>query len=485
MWVCEADQRGITAVSGGTAVTVTTSGTTATVSLGVPTCGANAYLRWTGSAWQCTQPLSAGTGGITVSATNQVSLNVATCAVGTASRWTGSAWTCQTTGMSDREVATLRANSAVTGGGTVIWDGSANLSWSSRFILISNGRGAHFSTSGYFDMVMPPSGTTIPGFGGVGNQVANAAGIPIPGWTALYYELPIGGTHVSVATRYRLVNYTSNFVVPDNWVLLAVRNSDFNRLLLNVDGGNMLAPGQMYVSSLGRTGLACTHNMTVFWTYPSFGSEHSIRVSDTNGNLYFQAVGPGNGSYSSAMSLPPGRYSIEALDAWGDGWNGGAFRIDSNANNGMLAQVLLPVLNPLPGTNSQYCRSSIGAMATLDKCSQATWIDISPDCSHAYPNQRIITGNVNSNGTVFTGNGFTVQRTTTGAYTVNFNRPFMGRPAVALTQNFGGFDDFGNGGNTRDNALMNGIQSTRFRAILGDGGGSRSDRNFSFIAVGY
>jgi hypothetical protein len=121
--------------------------------------------------------------------------------------------------------ASLRANRAITGGGNITFDGSGNLKWTTRFIVISNGRGTHFSTTGYFDINCPTSGT-ITGVGGASNQTATASGIPIIGWVALYYILPIGSDSTSVAANFRLVNYTSDFVVPDTWVLIAIRNDD-------------------------------------------------------------------------------------------------------------------------------------------------------------------------------------------------------------------------------------------------------------------
>ena len=39
--------------------------------------------------------------------------------------------------------SSLRANTAITGGGTITFDASGNLFWSTRFIVISNGRGVN------------------------------------------------------------------------------------------------------------------------------------------------------------------------------------------------------------------------------------------------------------------------------------------------------------------------------------------------------
>jgi hypothetical protein len=121
--------------------------------------------------------------------------------------------------------ASLRANKNITGGGTITVDASGNVLWSSRFIVISNGRGAYFGTSGYFDITCPTSGT-ITGVGGAANKTATTAGIPLAAWEALYYILPIGSTNGSLAANFRVASYTANADIPHNWVLICVRNGD-------------------------------------------------------------------------------------------------------------------------------------------------------------------------------------------------------------------------------------------------------------------
>ena len=121
--------------------------------------------------------------------------------------------------------ASLRANTNITGGGTIAFNSSGYLKNSARFIVISNGRGTHFATSGHFDITIPTSGT-ITGVGGSSDKTANSGGIPIGVWEALYYILPIGGTNTSQAANFRVAKYQSNVVIPEYWVLLAVRNGD-------------------------------------------------------------------------------------------------------------------------------------------------------------------------------------------------------------------------------------------------------------------
>lgn len=123
------------------------------------------------------------------------------------------------------QFSSLRANVNVSGGGTLTFDSSSYFKWSTRFIVISNGRGSYFSTSGYFDITCPTSGT-ITGVGGATNKTATSDGIPLSSWEALYYILPIGSTNATVAANFRVAKYTSDLVVPSNWLLLAVRNAD-------------------------------------------------------------------------------------------------------------------------------------------------------------------------------------------------------------------------------------------------------------------
>lgn len=125
-----------------------------------------------------------------------------------------------------KTIAALRAAQTVSGGGMLSVSLSWEVKWGARFIVMGNGQGSHFSTSGYFDINYPPVGTVIQGVGGATSQSAGAAGIPLPVWTALYYVLPIGSGSPTVNSNFRLVSYGSDFVVPENWLLLANRNPD-------------------------------------------------------------------------------------------------------------------------------------------------------------------------------------------------------------------------------------------------------------------
>ena len=128
--------------------------------------------------------------------------------------------------------ATLRANNKISGGGTITVNASGSVLWSSRFIVISNGRGEHFSSTGYFDINCPTSGT-ITGVGGAANATATAAGIPLGTWQALYYIMPIGSNNASVAANFRIASYTASSEIFHDWVLICHRNNDNGRFYFN------------------------------------------------------------------------------------------------------------------------------------------------------------------------------------------------------------------------------------------------------------
>lgn len=156
----------------------------------------------------------------------------------------------------------LRANRNITGGGTITFDANANLFWSSRFIIISNGRGPHYALDGYFDIYCPTSGT-ITGVGGAVSRTATGSGINLGQWDALYAITPAGGLNYS--TSLRVVSYMSDFEVPHDWVLIAVRNGDDNCLYLN--NGMILLPGQSQAAdakSFLRVGTSNTENYITF-----------------------------------------------------------------------------------------------------------------------------------------------------------------------------------------------------------------------------
>lgn len=105
-------------------------------------------------------------------------------------------------------------------------DASFGVSWSQRFISIDNGRNADLATGGYFDITMPANGTVISGYGSAANKTVTSGKIVLDSWTSLWYELPYGLGTTSQPGNFRLVHYGSDFVVPNNWIMIAIRNQD-------------------------------------------------------------------------------------------------------------------------------------------------------------------------------------------------------------------------------------------------------------------
>lgn len=124
----------------------------------------------------------------------------------------------------------IRAQSQLAGGGTKTVSSSGAVSWSARFLASSFGRGATLATGGYFDIQMPPNGTVIPAFGGATSKTVSGGVIPLSSWDILWYELPFGSGVSSVPGNFRVTGNSGNFVVPNNWILIAFRNNDSGRV---------------------------------------------------------------------------------------------------------------------------------------------------------------------------------------------------------------------------------------------------------------
>jgi hypothetical protein len=102
---------------------------------------------------------------------------------------------------------------------------------------------------------------------------------------------------------------------------------------------------------------------------------------------------------------------------------------------------------------------------------------------------RMIRGVVKGDGGPVAGSGFSVKKSGAGLYDIQFTPAFPSVPGASATQIYG--DLFqgsaaatSGGGDTKDNAVIAHLSADRMRVKTGDGGGSASDRNFSFIVIG-
>jgi hypothetical protein len=71
---------------------------------------------------------------------------------------------------------------------------------------------------------------------------------PLGIWTALYYILPIGAGNGTVNANFRLVSYTTDVDIPHDWVLICMRNGDYNYVYF--PNGIVLAAGQSSFNGL-------------------------------------------------------------------------------------------------------------------------------------------------------------------------------------------------------------------------------------------
>jgi hypothetical protein len=102
---------------------------------------------------------------------------------------------------------------------------------------------------------------------------------------------------------------------------------------------------------------------------------------------------------------------------------------------------------------------------------------------------RMLRGIVKPDGGVVAGSGFTLKKSGTGLYDIEFTPAFPSVPGASATQIYGALYS-GNaaatagGGETTDNAVIAHLSADRMRVKTGNGNGSADDRNFSFIVIG-
>jgi hypothetical protein len=183
-----------------------------------------------------------------------------------------------------------RALVMLSGGGTVTLSAGNVLSWTARFMPISEGLDPLLAASGYFEILQPPNGTVIPGVGGASDATVTAAGVPMTGaYKTLWYILPFGSGPTSLSANFRISDYTGAFVAPSNWIAIA-RISDGPVMWLA--NGMRLKAGQSQafgapapIDSIGSTELA-----------PATYRHHMVAIDP-----YFGVIDPAN--YSAATAL--------------------------------------------------------------------------------------------------------------------------------------------------------------------------------------
>lgn len=110
-------------------------------------------------------------------------------------------------------------------------------------------------------------------------------------------------------------------------------------------------------------------------------------------------------------------------------------------------------------------------------------------------NLQVVYANIDNDGFVNSesrgvNTGFgSVNIRATGIFRVTFQNPFIGRPVCTCTQYFPSsgsnwFPNLGDGGNTRDNAIIVGVTENWVDVKTGDGNGNASNRSFTLQCMG-
>ena len=136
--------------------------------------------------------------------------------------------------------APAMAQYALTGGGTITWDGT-NLGWSQPFRMGSIGLGYNCK-SGYFEAAQPGSGLAISIYGTTVTTgvFSVTAGIPLTGNQSLWYEPPWGDVFTST-DNWRIVDPNNKeFAVPAHWIFIAQRSDQSGTCSLKLGTGEQI-----------------------------------------------------------------------------------------------------------------------------------------------------------------------------------------------------------------------------------------------------
>jgi hypothetical protein len=95
-------------------------------------------------------------------------------------------------------------------------------------------------------------------------------------------------------------------------------------------------------------------------------------------------------------------------------------------------------------------------------------------------NTKTVWGSVRADGTILSGDDFTVTAKGKGEYVISFSSAFSGLPAVVASQILWGTTQQ----DPRDNVVFPFVTKDAVTAITADCGGNHCNRAFSFIAIG-
>jgi len=217
-------------------------------------------------------------------------------------------------------VSPLLANFALSQCGTVTWTGT-HLTWTSRVIALPLPDTTSISTSGYFDITVPSLNafiTRFPKDSSTSNQVqVTTNGIPMAAWDGLYYKLPIGNNaFTSLPGNFVIASYGNTAWTPNqNWILLAVFNSDTNSIKWlpgQVCLPNPTAVGQSSVSFSAATGYRS-------WCPDSLGPTPLTNYATTSSVAAKQdaltVIGDNTSTLGYALHSGTGNITVKSLKA--------------------------------------------------------------------------------------------------------------------------------------------------------------------------
>jgi hypothetical protein len=93
---------------------------------------------------------------------------------------------------------------------------------------------------------------------------------------------------------------------------------------------------------------------------------------------------------------------------------------------------------------------------------------------------KTIYGTVASDGRIISGSGFISQRQNNGTYVIDFEPGFSNIPAIVGSQTgYGNINE-----NPLDGIVFPYLNQGSATALTGDSSGGKTDRQFSFIAIG-
>tara|TARA_B100001564_G_C20470527_1_gene592415 strand:- start:46 stop:861 length:816 start_codon:yes stop_codon:yes gene_type:complete len=183
--------------------------------------------------------------------------------------------------------------------GLVTWTGT-HLSWVHRIIAAPVEK-TEFGASGYLDMYVPASGTSITYYNvnnTISTKTTTADGFPIGEWEALWYVVTPGQSNSTVNSQYVITNYINSLWKPNsNWLLLAVRSGETSQ--------------QPYLKFIPTNGNYYT------WIAPTFGTNWGNYGGTYNTAGYYRdgdgivhlrglVTGGSYGSTGTIFTLPAG-----------------------------------------------------------------------------------------------------------------------------------------------------------------------------------